>query len=47
MESQDADLRRRQVVSRVVTAALAVIISIGLWQMYGSWLMSAAAEHGS
>jgi hypothetical protein len=47
MEAQDAKFRRRQLAARVVTGVLAVIISIGLWQMYGSWLMSAAGEYGS
>jgi len=46
MEAQEGNLRRKQLWGRAVTAVLAVIISIGLWQMYGSWLMSSAGEYG-
>ena len=38
MEAQHAELRRRQVAARVAMALLAVLISIGLWQMYGPLL---------
>ena len=46
MDSQE-NLRRMQRVVRAVAAVLAMLVSIGLWQMYGAWLMSAAGEHGA
>ncbi len=41
MDAQDKECRRRKIAARVAAALLAVIISIGLWQMYGEWLFPA------
>lgn len=46
METQDREQRRQAIAARVAAGVLAVVIAVGLWQMYGSWLMSAAG-HGS
>lgn len=45
MDAQDEKIRRERWVARVAAGVLAVVIAVGLWQMYGSWLMR-TGEHG-
>lgn len=38
---------RKTWTGRIVIAALVVLLAVGLWQGYGTWLMGGAATHGS
>jgi hypothetical protein len=38
---------RRTLAARIVFGALVVLLGVGLWQGYGTWLLGGAGAHGS
>jgi hypothetical protein len=49
MEARELDPkpgRRNTRVARIVAAWLAVLLALGLWQGYGTWLFGMVVNHG-
>jgi hypothetical protein len=43
----DAHEKNRTWAARVAFGALVVLLAVGLWQGYGTWLLGAVRAHGS
>ena len=45
MDAQDDKTPRHSWIARITLGALVLILVIGLWQGYGTWLLNGAGTH--